>query len=449
MGSGQRGNDAAAKKISTEELRQNTDWIAIDGQVYNVKAFAPHHPGGELIRAMGGTDCSALFRSMHPHSVDRNLTTLQAWREEVELLPRTDLPKFNFDTAFAKDLKRSVAAAMGNKPSRWYAPAGFWLRTAMIAVCTLAFEYYWATSGVWFWGVLTGFCHALIGLAVQHDASHGAFSSNPTINAIFSYGADWIGNSRWLWLQQHVIGHHPHTNIEGHDPDAHSAEPVMLFHDYNNRPDGAKASQPNPQKWFHVHQWWYMFVLLPWYGPSLVADMKQLMGMRHGDEVPPNAWTLSQRPFAIATRLFYVLRVLAAPYFIGGASLAASLLIVPLCAGAVLTFLFVVSHNFEGSDRYPALDEEVDWYKLQAETSCSYGGNLAMFWSGGLNMQIEHHLFPRMSSWYYPQIAPVVRAVCEKHGVKYTSYPSLLSNLKSTINYMRTTGGWKALAHHD
>lgn len=321
---------------------------------------------------------------------------------------------------------------MGNRPSRWYAPLGFWLRTIAIMVATVWFEWQWATTGWWVWGALVGWMHAFIGLAVQHDASHGALSKSPAVNAFFSYGADWIGNSRWLWMQQHVIGHHPHTNIEGHDPDAHSAEPVLLFHSYD------KAD--SPRRGFHAWQWLYMFLVLPWYGPSLVADYKQLAHMRHGDEVPPNPWTRTQRPLAVATRLWYIGRICLAPIVLGGASIASGLLLVPLVAGGILTFVFVVSHNFEGSDRFPTMTkgDSVDWYKLQVrarvllqcatagrckrgglyvtrvscaqvETSCTYGGWWAMFWSGGLNLQIEHHLFPRLSSWYASMLLPTPR----------------------------------------
>ena len=64
------------------------------------------------------------------------------------------------------------------------------------------------------------------------------------------------------------------------------------------------------------------------------------------------------------------------------------------------------------------------WYAAQAAASCSYGGVVAAFWTGGLNLQIEHHLFPRLSSWQYPYIAPIVRRICAKHKVPYHYYPT-------------------------
>lgn len=156
------------------------------------------------------------------------------------------------------------------------------------------------------------------------------------------------------------------------------------------------------------------------------------------------------------------------PWLLGGAWLPVAVLLVPLLTGAQLTYLFVVSHNFESSDRFPGhpakakssngagdgagasaataaataatAEAPVDWYKLQVETSCSYGGWLAMLFTGGLNFQIEHHLFPRLSSWHYPKIAPIVRRICDKHGVRYAYYPNLLANTASTLRYMARAG---------
>lgn len=236
-------------------------------------------------------------------------------------------------------------------------------------------------------------------------------------------------------MQQHVIGHHPHTNIAEHDPDAHSAEPFLQFH-----------WAPVPaNRWFVRFQAFYMYVILSAYGPSVVYDFKQLFTMHHGHETPPNPWTLSQVPFAVAMRVRYYLCVVLLPYFIGGAPWYAALLGVPAVCGACLTFVFVVSHNFLGSDRAPAAAVEnggkpMCWYKMQAETSCTYGGFMAGYVTGGLNLQIEHHLFPRMSSWEYPKIAPVVKKVCEKHGVRYTYFPTIIDNIISTVRYMAAVG---------
>jgi len=156
-----------------------------------------------------------------------------------------------------------------------------------------------------------------------------------------------------------------------------------------------------------------------------------------------------QKPLAYAFRVAYFLRCVVAPWYTGVPLLVAMLYVSGIC-GTILTLLFVVSHNFEGSDRTPEAkkgDPPVDWYKMQVETSSTYGGFFAMVFTGGLNLQIEHHCFPRMSSWHYPKIQAAVKETCKKHGVQYNGYPDLMTNLRSTWAYMKKVGVAAAVKH--
>merc|ERR1712232_746384 len=84
--------------------------------------------------------------------------------------------------------------------------------------------------------------------------------------------------------------------------------------------------------------------------------------------------------------------------------------------------------------------KKVCWMKSQVETSSSYGSFISGYLTGGLNLQVEHHLFPRMSSAWYPYIRPTVQRVCKKHGVRYVYYPWLWQNIISMFKYMHATG---------
>jgi fatty acid desaturase len=122
-----------------------------------------------------------------------------------------------------------------------------------------------------------------------------------------------------------------------------------------------------------------------------------------------------------------------------------------IAGSLALGLLFTLSHNFENADRDPTKSvretgEPVCWFKAQVQTSSTYGGILAGWLTGGLNFQVEHHLFPRMSSAWYPYIAPTVREICKKHGVNYTYYPWVWQNLYSTLKYTHEVGNgshWK------
>lgn len=441
--------------LSTAELRRRGDLCAVDGALYDLSGFAPSHPGGStVLSGCGGADVSALFHSMHTGRDPLKSALLQSHRVG-KYSPLAGefpaLPDYKYDSPFAKDLQARVRTVMGT--TSWYAPRQFWARTVAILGLTILAELYWIMTGTWAWGLAIGILHAMIGLAVQHDASHGAIDRRPWVNELFAHGADWIGSSRWIWFQQHIMWHHPFTNDVGLDGDASSAEPMLLFHDYT-KPNPASVQSLAPDaSWWHRFQHLYMHIVLAFYGPSITWNPLYLTTMRHNSNMPdslfsPDGFFMRKRPLACLLRLSYVTRIILLPWYFSGVPLYVGALFPVTVCGAILTFVFVVSHNFEDSDRAPSKDgnSQIDWYKAQIETSCSYGGNFAMFFTGGLNLQIEHHCFPRLSSWYYPAIQRAVMECCEDHGVKYKCYPDLWSNLRATWRYMRTVGLAKVLS---
>jgi len=364
------------------------------------------------------------------------------------------VPTYAFDTPFAIDLHKRVRKAMGARS--WYAPTQFWVRTFFILALTTLAEVFWVTRGTWQWGLAVGVLHAMIGLSVQHDASHGAVSRSPWVNALLAHGADIIGNSRWIWYQQHVLWHHPYTNHLGLDGDAESAEPALLFHDYTTPPPEGAASKHPAATWLQPFQHLYMHAVLALYGPSMTLNMGYLKQLRHNDNVPDalfaerDGFYRQQRSTALLFRAAYFLRVVLLPWYVAQVPLLVGLFYVSGVCGTLLTLLFVVSHNFEGSDRAPSkaqAEGPIDWYKAQIESSSTYGGQIGMVLTGGLNLQIEHHCFPRLSSWHYPAIQEAVKECCKEHGVHYAYFPSLWSNLRSCWRYMRKVGIVKVLKH--
>ena len=469
--------------LTTNQLRSRPDLVAVNGVLYNLPGFAPHHPGGTMIQGAGAYDASALYCSMHPGQSPLQSKLLQKYRVGTHVRDPTHEKDviYQYDSPFAKDLLKIVRTSM--KKRSWWAPLGFYARIAVIAAATLACEYQFIVTGAFVWAVLIGVCHAQIGLSIQHDASHGAVSKNWYVNDFFAHGADWIGNSKWIWFQQHILWHHPHTNHPELDPDATSAEPLIKFQN-----KGLLAKHENTGFW-HPYQHFLLHSVLSLYGPSIVYNPWVLCTMKHNDNIPAtvgqSAYMNRQKVVAGLLRLFYYVRIVVLPWYIGRASFMTGLVVPCLVTGMLLTFVFVVSHNFIGSDRNPtninrtkqseestsavstvpvvASKKEEDattsnddeapicWYKAQAETSCTYGGTVGMLLTGGLNLQIEHHLFPRLSSWYYPMIRDDVRACCEKHNVNYAYYPTLFHNMWSMLQYVRKVGmsdGFAALKEH-
>jgi fatty acid desaturase (delta-4 desaturase) len=472
-------NDEAIE-FTREQVWLQPHLYIFQNEVYDLTEFYALHPGGrQVLQVSGGIDVTSLFFSMHRQSLinfERYSNVLRRYKvgklkaptyeslstERLETLDDSSVPtsvttstieqtlrdsatvrnsaeatstttmSLQYETEFSKELFTKVLEIL--PIHQWYAPRAFWLRTMVIIFLTLLMEFLFISYGRVEYCVLVGILHSQIGLSIQHDASHGALSRKAWVNDLFAYGADWIGNTRWLWFQQHIIGHHPSTNDAEIDPDATSAEPFLLFQ---------IVKDESLKKFYHPFQHLFMYPVLSLYGPSVVFNFPQLISLNHGSDVIPvkhNKFLSSQIIPSILLRMFYYLRVIILPYYVGNAPLWLSLFGVNLVAGFCLTFVFVLSHNFVGSCRFPKQQPHQDWNKMQIETSCTYGGFLSSFLTGGLNFQIEHHLFPRMCSWHYNKISPIVRQVCEKHGVNYTYFPTILHNMASTVEYMRLNG---------
>ncbi|KAL3786096.1 hypothetical protein HJC23_013095 [Cyclotella cryptica] len=440
--------DDTSSTLETRALKPTE--ISICGTIYDISSFP--HPGGNVIQFFGGNDVTVQYKMIHPYHTDKHLEKMRAvgkvaWKSE-----------YKFDTPFEREIKSEVFKIV--RRGREFGTPGFFLRAFLYISFFFYMQYLFATSdfftvmqfGVVFgeWGVWKGvviavwfgIAQAWIGLNVQHDANHGAASKNPLINDIMGFGADLIGGCKWSWLAQHWT-HHAYTNHSSKDPDSFSSEPVFNFNDY-------PLGHPK-RRWWHRFQGLYFLAVLSMYWLSMIFN-PQIIDLRHrgADYVGikmENDFIVKRRKYAIALRAMYLYLNIYCPIANNGFNIStiAIILLMGVSESFMLSGLFVLSHNFEHSDRDPTKSyrqtgEPVCWFKSQVETSSTYGGLIAGMITGGLNFQVEHHLFPRMSSAWYPYIAPTVRRVCEKHGVRYAYYPWVWQNLWSTVKYMHKAG---------
>lgn len=239
-------------------------------------------------------------------------------------------------------------------------------------------------------------------------------------------------------MEQHWT-HHAYTNHHAKDPDKLSAEPMVIFNDY--------PLQHPKRQWYHRLQSIFVLPILSMYWLSVVFNT-EVVDLKHTGATSvgmnfDNDFCQARRKFAILNRLIYMAVTLVPPYLYHDATTASlHLFTMGAFGSALISTLFVLSHNFDGTDRDPTSQnsEKVCWYKAQVETSSTYGGFISGCLTGGLNFQVEHHLFPRMSSAWYPTIMPIVKRVCAKHGVKYTYYPWIWQNIGSTLRFIHTSG---------
>jgi fatty acid desaturase (delta-4 desaturase) len=408
--------------------------VAIDGIIYDLEGF--DHPGGETILLFGGNDVTVQYKMIHPYHTDKHLLKMKRVGKVVDYIS-----EYKFDTEFEREIKKEVFKIVHR--GREFGTFGWFARAFFYIGFFFYLQYLWVTQGSsWSLAIVYGISQALIGLNVQHDANHGASSKISWINDLFGLGADFIGGSKWLWLEQHWT-HHTYTNHAEKDPYSFGAEPMMIFNDY-------PIGHPN-RKWYHNLQAFYYILVLAGYWVSSVfnpqiLDLRQRGALSVGIQME-NDWIKSRRKYAIALRLLYIYVNIICPFQSHGVTWKAfsDIMIMGVAESLTLAVLFSLSHNFVYSDRDPTADtrktgEPVCWFKSQVETSSTYGGAISGYLTGGLNFQVEHHLFPRMSSAWYPYIAPKVREICEKHGVRYVYYPWVWQNLISTVKYMHAAG---------
>jgi len=432
------GADVDAATTSTTMLLKdikNTE-VVINGIVYDLNSFK--HPGGDSFKIFGGNDVTVQYKMIHPYHTAKHLEKMTVTGKVSD--SRQD---YVFDTDFEREIKREVFKIV--RRGREFATPGYLFRAFSYIALYSVLDYYWTTEPTTLkLAVAFGVAQALIGLNVQHDANHGAVSKSSWLNDILGFGADMIGGCKWNWMCQHWT-HHAFTNHHELDPDAVNAEPMLLFNDY-------PLGHPK-RRWYHNFQALFFLPVLSGYWLSMVLN-PQTFTLQHSGTMDvgirmDNDFLKKRRIWATLIRFTYIYLNIIRPFMNNGAenwlTTFTHIMIMGGAESLTLASLFALSHNFEHVDRDPTKPVRSDgkavcWFKSQVETSSTYGGFIAGALTGGLNFQVEHHLFPRMSSAWYPYIAPKVREICKKHGVRYAYYPWVHQNFISTVKYMHQAG---------
>jgi linoleoyl-CoA desaturase len=301
-----------------------------------------------------------------------------------------------------------------------------------LVACWVAFLVFGTWTATLFFGVAAGVAMAGLGMAVQHDGGHGAFSYNARINRASAAVLDMLGASSYVWKVKHGHLHHTYPNIEGADDDIELSPLARL-----------SPGQPHyaHQRWQHLYMWpLYAFVGLKWF---FVDDFLQLARGRIGEHPLP-------RPKGRAAWLFWggkavylawavVIPIVAHGWLMGIGFLVAS----QFTMGLILSVVFQLAHCVEEADFIQVPDDglEIDFAVHQLATTVDFAPWAWMTWYvGGLNYQAVHHLFPRVSHVHYAAISDIVSRTCAEYGVTYKVSPSLRASLRSHYRWLRRMG---------
>lgn len=283
----------------------------------------------------------------------------------------------------------------------------------------------WIMLGMSF---LMGLGMAGIGLAVMHDANHGTFSRKSWLNKFVGFSINFLGGNVNNWKAQHNILHHSFTNVEGYDEDIDPGG-VMRFSPH--------AERKKFHKYQHIYGWFlYGLMTLSWTFSKDFEDMVRYKKMGLYKQLKTTykkeMWLI------IITRVIYFIYMVAIPLIfmdIAWWQLAIGFLLIHFVAGLTLALIFQLAHVMEETD-FPLPENGSlpnQWAVHQLNTTLNFAnGNRVFSWLiGGLNFQVEHHLFPNICHVHYRKIAPIVKKTAEEYNLPYYSIDSFFTALGS------------------
>jgi linoleoyl-CoA desaturase len=280
--------------------------------------------------------------------------------------------------------------------------------------------------------VLLGINLAVLGFNVMHEGGHQSFSRHAWVNSAAAYMLNVLGGNTYYWKIKHNVNHHTHTNVAGMDSDI-NVEPFMRLH-------------PNqPLRKIHRYQYLYWVLL---YGISYIAwvfyeDFVKYFSGRVAVHMPVKRLAFREHLIFWLTKVFYVTVYLVLPVaMLGWATALVGFLIVTVTCGLFISVVFQLAHVVESTDFPTESKVTGEWALHQIRTTSNFAtDNRFLFWLlGGLNFQVEHHLFPKISHIHYPQINKLVKQTCREFDVCYHEYATMYKAFTSHLKYLQKMG---------
>ncbi len=283
--------------------------------------------------------------------------------------------------------------------------------------------------------LLMGGLTAAIGFNVMHDGGHGSFSKSKFWNKIAAYSVNALGASGIMWNNKHNIIHHTYTNIDGVDDDI-EIKPMLRMCETQKK--------YKIHKYQHIYVWFlYTLLLIIW---VFMTDYKKYFRKKVGVVPIKKMSAFDHFAFWIAKVGYMIMMVILPIYMVGFVSWLVGFLILSMFAGFVLSIVFQLAHTVEHTS-FPepiegTKDIENEWAIHQLETTANFAtkNKLISWLVGGLNFQIEHHLFPRISHVHYPQISKIIKETCQEFNVKYIEFKRMRQAVVSHTLHLKRMG---------
>jgi len=287
--------------------------------------------------------------------------------------------------------------------------------------------------------ILMGGFTAAIGFNVMHDGGHGSFSKNKLVNKLAAFSVNFLGASHIMWKMKHNIIHHTYTNIDGVDDDI-EIKPFLRM---------CSTQKRHRLHRFQHYYVWFLYTLLHliW---VFQTDYKKYFSKKIGS-VALTKMSMQEHIGFWSAKVGYAIFFMVIPIItVGFFQWVIGFLIVSMVTGFVISIVFQLAHTVEHLE-FPVPEVltqkiENEWAIHQVQTTANFATkNKFLSWLvGGLNFQIEHHLFPKISHIHYPAISKIIKQTCVDFNIQYVEFKKMRHAVISHAMYLRRMG--KAIA---
>lgn len=281
--------------------------------------------------------------------------------------------------------------------------------------------------------VVIGLGFAAMGMAIAHDSIHGAYSKNKTVNYILGYTMNMIGGNRYVWSITHNIVHHTYTNVHHVDEDLELAPFIRLSpHDKYRKIHRAQHILAFIAYGFATFFW----VLFKDYKKLLQRDLGPYKNKKH---------PAREIVILIAFKLVYYAYTIIIPLMIfSWWQWLIGFMTIHFTAGVMLGITFQMAHTVENTEHLEEfhMGDSNKWAEYQLRTTSNFANRskILCWYMGGLNFQVEHHLFPKICSVHYPEISKIVRDTAHEYGFPYHQHDTFGEAIASHYRFLKRLG---------
>jgi linoleoyl-CoA desaturase len=286
--------------------------------------------------------------------------------------------------------------------------------------------------------VIMGFGMAGVGLSIMHDANHGAYSKNERVNKLLGLVINGVGGSDVNWRIQHNVLHHTYTNVSGYDEDIDPGK-VMRF--------SPRAERLKIHRFQHIYAWFfYGLMTLMW---CTAKDFIQAARFKRQNLLKTQNITYGRLVRAIIiTKVIYFAIIFGVPFtfsILPWYGTVLCFLTMHFIAGVTLAAIFQPAHVVPTST-YPMPNNsgvvEADWAVNQLYNTANFAPKSTWFswYVGGLNYQVEHHLFPNISHVHYKKLSEIVKKTASEYNLPYYSYKTFFGAVREHTKMLHDLG---------